>query len=39
MVLRRTPIAPHATTSLIVSAGPIDPVWQQYLGRDEAVPA
>jgi 5-methylcytosine-specific restriction endonuclease McrA len=39
MVLRRPPVAPHATTSLIVSAGPVDPVWQQYLGRFEAVPA
>jgi 5-methylcytosine-specific restriction endonuclease McrA len=36
---RHTPIAPHATTSLIVSAGPVDPVWHQYLGDDEAVPA
>ena len=27
MVLRRPPVAPHATTSLIASAGPIDPVW------------
>jgi 5-methylcytosine-specific restriction endonuclease McrA len=39
MVLRRAPIAPHATTSLIVSAGPVDPDWHQYLGRFEAVPA
>jgi 5-methylcytosine-specific restriction endonuclease McrA len=39
MVLRRKPIAPHATTSLIASAGPIDPVWHQYLGGVEAVPA
>jgi 5-methylcytosine-specific restriction endonuclease McrA len=33
MVLRRQPIAPHATTSLIASAGPIDPDWMRYLGR------
>ena len=40
MVLRRTPIAPHATTSLIASAGPIDPDWARYLGDGEAaVPA
>ena len=39
MALRRVPVAPHATTSLIVSAGPVDPVWHQYLGRSEAVPA
>jgi 5-methylcytosine-specific restriction endonuclease McrA len=39
MVLRRTPIAPHATTSLIVSAGPIDPAWHEYLGDLEAVSA
>ena len=39
MVLRRAPVAPHATTSLIVSAGPVDPDWHQYLGRFEAVPA
>jgi 5-methylcytosine-specific restriction endonuclease McrA len=39
MTLRRTPIAPHATTSLIVSAGPVDPAWQQYISRFEAVPA
>jgi 5-methylcytosine-specific restriction endonuclease McrA len=39
MHLRRTPIAPHATTSLIASAGPIDPEWQQYLSRLHAVPA
>ena len=39
MVLRRAPVAPHATTSLIVSAGPIDPLWHQYLARSEAVPA
>ena len=39
MVLRRPPVAPHATTSLIASAGPIDPVWHKYLGPAEAVPA
>jgi 5-methylcytosine-specific restriction endonuclease McrA len=39
MALRRVPTAPHATTSLIVSAGPVDPVWHQYLGSSEAVPA
>jgi len=39
MVLRRPPVAPHATTSLIASAGPIDPVWNKYLGRAEAVSA
>jgi len=39
MALRHSPVAPHATTSLIASAGPIDPVWHQYLGRAEAVPA
>jgi hypothetical protein len=39
MVLRRQPVAPHATTSLIASAGPIDPVWHKYLGPAEAVPA
>ena len=39
MVLRRTPVVPHATTSLIASAGPIDPDWHAYLGRAEAVPA
>jgi 5-methylcytosine-specific restriction endonuclease McrA len=39
MVLRRTPVAPHATTSLIASAGPVDPAWHQYLGRAEAVVA
>ena len=39
MVLRRPPKAPHATHSLIASAGPIDPDWHQYLGSAEAVPA
>ena len=39
MLLRRVPVAPHATTSLIVSAGPLDPAWHEYLGRPEAVPA
>ena len=39
MALRRTPTAPHATHSLIVSAGPIDPAWHQYLGTEQAVPA
>jgi 5-methylcytosine-specific restriction endonuclease McrA len=33
MVLRRQPVAPHATTSLIASAGPIDPDWAQYLSQ------
>lgn len=39
MSLRRVPAAPHATASLIVSAGPVDPDWHQYLLRLEAVPA
>ena len=39
MVLRLKPVAPHATKSLIVSAGPIDPVWQPYLSNLEAVSA
>ena len=39
MVLRRPPVAPHATTSLIASAGPIDPDWARYLGAISAVPA
>jgi len=39
MTLRRLPVAPHATTSLIASAGPIDPDWQPYLSRLERVPA
>ena len=39
MVLRRVPRAPHATTSLIASAGPIDPLWHPYLSRFEAIPA
>lgn len=39
MVLRHAPVAPHATTSLIASAGPIDPNWHAYLGREQAVPA
>jgi 5-methylcytosine-specific restriction endonuclease McrA len=39
MHLRRVPTAPHATTSLIVSAGPVDPDWHQYLSRLHAVPA
>lgn len=39
MTLRHTPFAPHATTSLIASAGPIDPAWHPYLGRAQAVPA
>jgi 5-methylcytosine-specific restriction endonuclease McrA len=39
MALRRPPVAPHATTSLIVSAGPVDPAWHQYLDDGEAVPA
>src|SRR5437868_6100122 len=36
MKLRRVPIAPHATTSLIISAGPVDPDWNQYLARVHA---
>lgn len=43
MVLKRPPIEPHATTSLIASAGPIDPEWTPYLrhhkGPEAAVPA
>ncbi len=39
MAPRRPPAAPHATRSLIVSAGPVDPVWQPYLSGLEAVPA
>ena len=39
MILRRPPRAPEATTSLIASAGPIDPEWQQYLAQLVAVPA
>jgi hypothetical protein len=39
MTLRRVPVAPHATTSLIAAAGPIDPIWHQYLGSPERVPA
>ena len=39
MHLRRAPTEPHATTSLIVSAGPVDPDWHQYLERIHAVPA
>ena len=39
MALRRAPVAPHATQSLIVSAGPVDPAWHQYLSNLEAVPA
>src|SRR3954468_5660050 len=39
MSLRRTPLAPHATRWLIVSAGPIGPTWHAYLGDEEAVPA
>ncbi len=39
MVLRHPPVAPHATTSLIASAGPIDPAWHAYLAREQAVPA
>ena len=33
MVPKRTPVAPHATTSLIASAGPLDPDWHAYLSR------
>jgi len=39
MKLRRSPTAPHATTSLIASAGPIADDWQPYLSRIERVPA
>ena len=39
MALRRAPVAPHATTSLIVSAGPIDPAWHKYLGPRRGRPA
>lgn len=39
MSLRRRPSAPHATTSLIAAAGPIDPDWTPYLSRLRAVPA
>ena len=39
MTLRRPPVAPHATHSLIASAGPIDPDWHQYIGAPSAVPA
>jgi 5-methylcytosine-specific restriction endonuclease McrA len=39
MSLRHSPRAPHATTSLIASAGPVDPDWGPYLSRIEAVPA
>jgi len=39
MLPRRAPVAPHATQSLIVSAGPVDPAWQPYLLNLEAVPA
>lgn len=39
MTLRAVPTAPHATTSLIASAGPIDPDWHAYLPLATAVPA
>jgi 5-methylcytosine-specific restriction endonuclease McrA len=39
MAPRRAPVAPHATQSLIVSAGPVDPAWHPYLSNLEAVPA
>ena len=39
MAPRRSPVAPHATQSLIVSAGPVDPAWQPYLSNLEAVSA
>ena len=39
MAPRRQPVAPHATQSLIVSAGPVDPAWHPYLSNIEAVPA
>ena len=39
MAPRHAPVAPHATQSLIVSAGPVDPAWQPYLTNLEAVSA
>ena len=39
MAPRRPPHAPHATQSLIVSAGPVDPAWHPYLSNIEAVSA
>ena len=36
---RHAPVAPHATQSLIVSAGPVDPAWHPYLSNLEAVSA
>jgi hypothetical protein len=36
---RRKPVAPHATQSLIVSAGPVDPDWHPYLSNLEAISA
>jgi hypothetical protein len=39
MAPRRKPVAPHATQSLIVSAGPVDPAWHPYLSNLEAVSA
>ena len=39
MAPRHKPVAPHATQSLIVSAGPVDPAWQPYLSNLEAVSA
>jgi 5-methylcytosine-specific restriction endonuclease McrA len=39
MAPRRKPVAPHATRSLIVSAGPVDPAWHPYLSNLEAVSA
>ncbi|HEX5614175.1 MAG TPA: HNH endonuclease [Acidimicrobiia bacterium] len=38
MVLRRTPIAPHASMSFLAHAGTVDPTWHAYLGVT-AVPA
>jgi len=38
MVLRRMPIAPHASMSFLAHAGAVDPTWHVYLGVT-AVPA
>ena len=39
MVLRRHPVAPHASMSLIANAGRVDPTWHRYLRLTAAVPA
>lgn len=39
MTLRRVPVAPHATASLIASAGPIAPEWHPYLPHRLGLPA